>query len=231
MDNKALLDALEQIPNLINAAQTYKATSDRIITTLAEAVKKRPQAILPAEELEKMKEVIKTTPCAKPDITLISRELARRISGDVADAIKPAVRNAAAEALKGASVSVEHSHVIERNLRSIIDEKTKNYIFILWIVIIFLLGVIGCSATAYYISDTYWGKEFFELYTSDYLTAEEKARLERNAGYTGILPQDYYKDPIGAQERLKRNKAILKKREREAKKNKGTFSVDERIEN
>ena len=77
----------------------------------------------------------------------------------------------------------------------------------------------------------HWGKEFFELYTSDYLTAEEKARLERNAGYTGILPQNYYKDPIGAQERLKRNKAILKKREREAKKNNGKFSADEMIEN
>lgn len=229
MDNKELLDALEQIPNLINAAQTYKATSDRIITTLAEAVKKRPQAILPAEELEKMKEVIKTTPCAKPDITLISRELARRISGDVADAIKPAVRNAAVEALKGASVSVEHSHVIERNLRSIIDEKTKNYIFILWIVIIFLLGVIGCSATAYYISDTYWGKEFYDLSTSEYLTEDEKASIERRAGYTGILPQGYYKNPIGAQDQLKRNKAILKKREKEAKKNKGKYNTEEEI--
>ena len=146
MDNKALLDALEQIPNLINAAQTYKATSDRIITTLAEAVKKRPQAILPAEELEKIKEVIKTTPCAKPDITLISRELARRISGDVADAIKPAVRNAASEALKGASVLVEHSHVIERNLKDVADKKMKKTNRILWGVIIILVLTIGISA-------------------------------------------------------------------------------------
>lgn len=230
MDNKALLDALEQIPNLINAAQTYKATSDRIVTTLAEAVKKRPQAVVPVEELEKMKEVIKTTPCAKPDIALISRELARRISGDVADAIKPAVRNAATEALNGASVSVEHSHVIERDLRSIVDEKMKKKVFILWIVIVVLLGVIGISAAAYYISDMYWGKEFYELYTSDYLTAEEKANLELKAGYTGILPQGYYKDPIGAQEQLKRNKAILKKREREAKKNKGKFSTRDVIQ-
>lgn len=229
MDNKALLDALEQIPNLINAAQTYKATSDRIITTLAEAVKKRPQAILPAEELEKMKEVIKTTPCAKPDITLISRELARRISGDVADAIKPAVRNAAVEALKGASVSVEHSHVIERNLRNIADERMKKKVFILWLVIVVLLGVIGISATTYYISNTYWGKQFYKLSTSDYLTAEEKARLERRAGYTGILPQGYYKNPIGAQDQLKRNKAILKKREKEAKKNKGKYNTEEEI--
>lgn len=229
MDNKAILDALEQIPSLIRAAETYKATSDRIVSTLAAAVKKSPQAVVPAEELEKMKEVIKTTPCAKPDITLISRELARRISGDVADAIKPAVRNAATEALKGASVSVEHSHVIERDLRSIVDEKMKKKVFILWIVIVVLLGIIGISAAAYYISDTYWGKEFYELYTSDYLTAEEKASLERRAGYTGILPHGYHKNPIGAQEQLRRSKTVLKKREKEAKQNKGVFSTNEAL--
>lgn len=230
MDNKALLDALEQIPNLINAAQTYKATSDRIITTLAEAVKKRPQAILPAEELEKMKEVIKTTPCAKPDINLISRELARRIYDDVAAAVKPAVRNAAIEALKAESVTVEHSHVIERNLRSIVEEKMKKKVRILWLIIVVLLGAIGISAIAYLNSDTYWGREFYELFTSKYITADEKAALERSVGYTGILPRGYYEDPSAARAQLKLNMEILKKREKEAKKKKGAFSTEDTIQ-
>lgn len=229
MDNKALLDALEQIPDLIRAAETYKATSDRIVSTLAEAVKKSPQAVVPAEEIEKIKEVIKRTPCAKPDITLISRELAGRLCDNITVAIKPAIRNAATEALKDASVTVKHSHIIERNLRNIADERMKKKVFILWLVIVVLLGVIGISATAYYISDTYWGKQFHKLSTSDYLTAEEKACLERRAGYTGILPQGYYKNPIGAQDQLKRNKAILKKREKEAKKNKGKYNTEEEI--
>lgn len=230
MDNKALLDALEQIPNLINAAQTYKATSDRIITTLAEAVKKRPQAILPAEELEKIKEVIKTTPCAKPDINLISRELARRIYDDVAAAVKPAVRNAAIEALKAESVTVEHSHVIERNLRSIVEEKMKKKVRILWIIIIVLFGAIGISAISFFNSETHWGQEFYELYSSKYITADEKAALERSVGYTGVLPLGYYEDPVAARAQLKRNKDILKMREKEAKKNKGKFSTDEPIQ-
>lgn len=230
MDNITLLDALEQIPNLINAAQTYKATSDRIITTLAEAVKKRPQAILPAEELEKMKEVIKTTPCAKPDINLISRELARRIYDDVAAAVKPAVRNAAIEALKAESVTVEHSHVIERNLRSIVEEKIKKKVRILWLIIVALLGAIGISAIAYLNSDTYWGREFYELFTSKYITADEKAALERSVGYTGILPRGYYEDPSAARAQLKLNMEILKKREKEAKKKKGAFSTEDTIQ-
>ena len=229
MDNKTLLDALEQIPNLINAAQTYKATSDRIITTLAEAVKKRSQAILPAEELEKMKEVIKTTPCAKPDINLISRELARRIYDDVAAAVKPAVRNAAIEALKAESVTVEHSHVIERNLRSIVEEKMKKKVRILWLIIVVLLGAIGISAIAYLNSDTYWGREFYELFTSKYITADEKAALERGAGYISVLPYGYDEDPFAARAQLKRNKEIIKMREKEAKKNKGKFSIEDII--
>ncbi len=218
MDNKALLDALEQIPNLINAAQTYKATSDRIITTLAEAVKKRPQAILPAEELEKIKEVIKTTPCAKPDITLISRELARRISGDVADAIKPAVRNAASEALKGASVLVEHSHVIERNLKDVADKKMKKTNRILWGVIIILVLTIGISAITYFSGETYWGKQFYDVYTSKYLTPEEKANLKENSFLLSVLPRGYREDTATAQLQIKQYKEILKKREKDAKK-------------
>lgn len=218
MDNKALLDALEQIPNLINAAQTYKATSDRIITTLAEAVKKRPQAILPAEELEKMKEVIKTTPCAKPDITLISRELARRISGDVADAIKPAVRNAATEALKGASVSVEHSHVIARNLKDVEDKRMKKTNRILWGVIIILALTIGISTVTYFHGETYWGKQYYDVYTSKYLTPEEKANLKENSFLLSVLPRDYREDAATARLRIKQYKEILKKREKDAKK-------------
>lgn len=229
MDNKALLDALAQIPDLIKAAETYKATSERIISTLAEAVKKRPQAVIPEEELEKTKKAIQETRCAQPDITLISRELARRISEDVSDAIKPALRTAAAEALRAESVNVEHSHVIERNLWSIVDEKMKKKVRILWIIIIVLFGAIGISAISFFNSETHWGQEFYELYSSKYITADEKAALERSVGYTGVLPLGYYEDPVAARAQLKRNKDILKMREKEAKKNKGKFSTDEPI--
>lgn len=220
MDNKALIDALEQIPNLIRAAETYKSTSDRIVTTLAEAVKKRPQAVVPAGELEKMKEIIKTTPCAKPDITLISKELARRISGDVADAIKPAVRNAATEALKGASVSVEHSHVIERSLKDVADKKMMKTILILWVVIIIMVLTIGISTVTYFRGETYWGKQYYDVYTSKYLTPEEKAHLKENSYLMSVLPHNYFEDTATARLQIKQYKETLKKRENEAKKNK-----------
>lgn len=225
--NIKIIDALEQIPTLVKAAETYKETSNRIIATLSDAIKKRPQAEFTDEELQKLAQVISTTRCASPDMASISRELARRVSDDVAAIIGNDLKAKAAEALKGASVMVEHSHYVERNLKDIVEKKVKKKISILWIVIFILLGVIGITAVFYYNSDLYWGREFYEVYASKYITADEKAALERGAGYTGILPYRYNEDPGAARVQLKRNKEILKKREKEAQKNKGTFRTEE----
>ena len=112
MENKEIIDALTQIPALIKAADTYKETSSHIIATLAEAVKQRPQAVVPESELIKLKQVISTTRCALPDVNHISRELARKFSNEAASAMGPIIREKAAEALKGASVTVNHVHCI-----------------------------------------------------------------------------------------------------------------------
>lgn len=227
--NKKIIDALEQIPTLVKAAETYKETSNRITATLSDAIKKRPQAEFTDDELQKLTQVISKTRCASPDMAYISRELARRVSDDVAAIIGNNLKAKAAEALKGASVTVEHSHYIERNLKDLVEKKVKKKISILWIVIFILLGAVGITAVIYYNSDLYWGREFYEVYASKYITADEKAALERNSGYTGILPNVYYENPSTAQEWLKRAKFILKKREDEAKKNKGKYSIEDII--
>ena len=227
--NKILIDALEQIPALVKAAETFKETSNRIVATLADAIKKRPQAEFTDDELQKLAKVISDTRCASPDMAYISRELSRRLSGDISDAIGPVIKNKAAVALKNASVTVEHSHVVEKDLKDVVDKRMKHRILVLWFIIIILLEAIGISAFNYYCSDTFWGKQFKELYTSKYITQQERARIERNAGYTGILPKDYHKNPGAAQARLQLSMEILKKREKEAKINNGKFNTEEEI--
>ena len=229
MDNKEILDALAKIPELVKAAETFKRTTEKAIATLAEAVKQRPQAIISESELDILSERISKTKCAPPDTTLISRELSRRLSGDISDAIGPVIKNKAAVALKNASVTVEHSHVVERDLKDVVDKRMRHRILVLWFIIIILLEAIGISAFNYYCSDTFWGKQFKELYTSKYITQEERARIERNAGYTGILPHGYHKNPGAAQARLQLSMEILKKREKEAKMNNGKFNTEEEI--
>lgn len=219
MENKEIIDALTQIPALIKAADTYKETSSHIIATLAEAVKQRPQAVVPESELMKLKQVISTTRCALPDVNHVSRELARKFSNEAASAMGPIIMEKAAEALKGASVTVNHVHCIEKDLKDVVDKKMKKTISILAIIIASLVETIIISAISYYYSDTYWGKRYYELYTSPYLTSEEKANLERNAGYTGILPLNYHDDPTAARLQLQQKERILKQREKEARKN------------
>ena len=53
MENKDIVEALEQVPALVKAAETIKATSGHIVSSLADAVKQRPQAEIPESELQK----------------------------------------------------------------------------------------------------------------------------------------------------------------------------------
>ena len=56
---------MEQVPALVKAAETFKATSGHIISSLADAVKQRPQAEIPESELQKISET--------PDMRLTKR--------------------------------------------------------------------------------------------------------------------------------------------------------------
>ena len=220
MNENELINLLEQIPVLIKAAETFKETSNHIVATLAEAVKQHPQAVIPDSEIEKLRKAITTTPCASPDIAYISKEIAQRIARDVADILTPHIKRVTAEALKDASVTVEHSHYIERNLRDIVDKKMKKKVFVLWGVIIFLLMGIGITTLSYFNGETYWGKQFYDVYTSKYLTTEEKANLKENSYLMSVLPHNYFEDTATARIQIKQYKEILKKREKEAKKKK-----------
>lgn len=218
MDNKELLDALEQIPALVNAAETFKGTTSHVIATFSEALKKRPLAEIPEVELRKIQDTITHTQCAQPDTRSISRELARRISTDVAEAVGPAIKFAADEALKNAAVTVEHSHYIEKDLRGLVDERVKKKFLILWAVIICFFITIGISVISYYNGEVYWGKQFYDVYTSEYLTPEEKDHLKEDSFLMSVLPCNYFEDSATARLQIKQFKKTLKKREAEANK-------------
>lgn len=190
-------------------------------------MKQRPEAIIPESELNKMSERISKTPCAPPELEPAGRLLASNISV----LLTPIFAEKAKKALDGASVDVRHTHAycFEKDLKEVADKRLYNKIFILWIVLIILLGIIFFGVGAYYTSDTYWAKEFKEIYSSEYLTSEEKEYIKNNSYPFALLPVNYRKDPERAQIKLKENKRILKNRMKESAK-KGTFSADEPIQ-
>ena len=213
MENKDIVEALEQVPALVKAAETFKATSGHIVSSLAEAVKKRPQAEIPESELQKITE----TPCAPPDVASFSKALVQKVAEDIGSTIKEKVD----EALKGATVAVQHTHsyCFERDLKEVADVRLTKRCMIFGLTSFVLASIIASIAIAYYNSDVYWGKQFNKVYSSPYLTEEERETIQRNYYTVSILPAEYHNDPSKAKEELGSTKAILKKRERAMKKN------------
>ena len=84
MENKDIVEALEKDPELVKAAKTFKATSGHIVSSLADAVKQRPQAEIPESELQK----ISQTPCAPPDVDSFSKALVQKVAEDIGASIK-----------------------------------------------------------------------------------------------------------------------------------------------
>lgn len=107
MENKDIVEALEKAPELVKAAETFKATSGHIVSSIADAVKQRPQAEIPESELQK----ISQTPCAPPDVDSFSKALVQKVAGDIGSTIKEKVD----EALEGATVKVQHTQAIGEN--------------------------------------------------------------------------------------------------------------------
>ena len=211
MENKDIVEALEQVPALVKAAETFKATSGHIVSSLADAVKQRPQAEIPESELQK----ISGTPCAPPDVDSFSKALVQKVAGDIGSTIKEKVD----KALEGATVKVQHTHThsycIEKDLKEYADIRLWNRSIAFGLTSVVLAAIIAIIAIVYYNSETYWGKQFYQVYSSPYLTEEEWENISQDIHTIAILPNEFDKDPKRVKERIKKNKDILKERKKE----------------
>ena len=211
MENKDIVEALEKAPELVKAAETFKATSGHIVSSLADAVKQRPQAEIPESELQK----ISGTPCAPPDVDSFSKALVQKVAGDIGSTIKEKVD----KALEGATVKVQHTHThsycIEKVLKEYADIRLWNRSIAFGLTSVVLAAIIAIIAIVYYNSETYWGKQFYQVYSSPYLTEEEWENISQDIHTIAILPNEFDKDPKRVKERIKKNKDILKERKKE----------------
>ena len=211
MENKELVDALVQVPGLVEAAKTFKETSGHIISSVADAIKKRPQAEIPESELQK----ISQTPCAPPDVDSLSKALVQKVAGDIGSTIKEKVD----EALEGATVKVQHTHsyCIEKDLKEFADMRLWNRSIAFGLASVVLVAIIVIIAIVHFNSETYWGKQYYKVYSSPYLTDKEREKISRDVHTIAILPNEFDKDPKRVKEQIKNSKAILKERKKEAR--------------
>ena len=95
---------------------------------------------------------------------------------------------------------------------------------------VFLLLAGLAIGTAYILeSEVYLGQRCWEVYTSKYLTADEKKEMHDELYGLSAYPRKYVDRPRALRERLKENKSILKERQKQAKNNDGKFSVKEKV--
>ena len=223
-ETEILIEALGQIPELVEAAKTYKASNEKTISTMSMAIKKRPEAEIPQKEVEKVTDAVKATPCALPD----TDDFLKAIAG----MMRPIIQHEVKEAVGATKIKVQHEHTHSHYSYSasfdMINDTAKKLIIGLAISTLILTVTLVAVLVHFTNSEMYLGKKYMELYQSDLLTKSEKEKLLKDAYMVSLYPEAYEGYPKAFRERLRKNKSIVDDRELE-KIVKGKFSVKGKV--
>ena len=223
-ETEILIEALGQIPELVEAAKTYKASNEKTISTMSMAIKKRPEAEIPQKEVEKVTNAVKATPCALPD----TDDFLKVIAG----MMRPIIHQEVKEAVGATKIKIQHEHRHDHYSYSaswsMVKDTAKKLIIGLAISTLILTVTLVAVLVHFTNSEMYLGKKYMELYQSDLLTKSEKEKLLKDAYMVSLYPEAYEGYPKAFRERLPKNKSIVDDRELE-KIVKGKFSVKGKV--
>ena len=223
-ETEILIEALGQIPELVEAAKTYKASNEKTISTMSMAIKKRPEAEIPQKEVEKVTDAVKATPCALPD----TDDFLKAIAG----MMRPIIHQEVKEAVGATKIKIQHEHRHDHYSYSaswsMVKDTSKKWIIGLAMSTLILTVTLVAVLVHFTNSEMYLGKKYMELYQSDLLTKSEKEKLLKDAYMVSLYPEAYEGYPKAFRERLRKNKSIVDDRELE-KIVKGKFSVKEKV--
>lgn len=230
--DKTYLDALAEVPALVENTNHLIDTIAKRDENYAKVLLQRVKATVPDDELQKVSEVasraVAQTQCAMPD----AEAMISKITDGVLNDVQHAVGSAVEQKIKSMPIQLEHhhTHVTAFSLVDKASEAAKTMIVILVILCGVLILAIGGNALKYYNSDVYWGQKYLEIVTSKYITKEEKALLWQNVYAVSALPPEFDNNPDYVIVKMKQNKAVIEERQKEAKANKGRWSVKIPIE-
>ena len=235
-DNNEVIKALGQVPELVEKTERVLEDSDKKFRILAEATQKRMQAEIPSSEIEKVYEAaaaaVSRTSCPMPDTSVLSRQIADEVRGELAKDIDTHVSDTVSSTIAKTKVKTEtvHTFLPSWEIAKMAEEKTRKLNAILAAVCgtMFIWVIVGLFA--YFNSEEYWGRQYWGIYSSKYITEAEKKAIHDNASTYSIVPKEFYSNKSLAKSKIRRNKEILSLREAEVKKNKGKFSTKTPIE-
>ena len=224
-ETEILIEALGQIPELVEAAKTYKASNEKTISTMSMAIKNRPEAEIPQKEVEKVTDAVKATPCALPD----TDDFLKAIVG----LMRPIIQHEVKEAVGATKIKVQHEHTHRHYSYSasfdMINDTAKKWIIGLAVSTLILAATLVIGLVHLTNSEMYLGMKYMEIYDSGLLTKSEKEKLLKEAYMVSLYPEAYKGYPKAFKERLRKNNGILNDRELE-KSFKGKISGKPKVE-
>lgn len=223
-----LNDSLRRIPELIETNENLNSIMKDFLSTVPEMLGKHCEAVISDEELAK----IRHTRCAMPDTSTLSKQIAGEVRNELVKDIDTHVSDTVSSTIAKAKVKTEtvHTFLPSWEIAKMAEEKTRKLNAILAAVCgtMFIWVIVGLFA--YFNSEEYWGRQYWGIYSSKYITEAERKVIHDNASTYSIVPKEFYSNKSLAKSKIRRNKEILSLREVEAKKNKGKFSTKTPIE-
>ena len=228
-DTQLILTALSQVPDLVEAARTYKDVNDKAINTISTAVKQQPKAIIPDSEMEKLKNSISQTQCALPDADEFTKELADQVYKIIA----PSIRSEIKSSVGATDITLKHEHRHNHYSYSasfdMINDTAKKWIIGLGISVVVLLGIIAFGIHYMRTSELFLGKRCMDIYMSDYVTEKEKKEMLKDCYWIAFYPKKYQDSPQALRERIRKNETIIKDREFQSHLKKGKFRTEPKV--
>lgn len=229
--NNKILEALSKIPKLVELAERLMAESKIKSDILAKAVQNKVQAEIPPEEIDAftkaVTESVRRTPCASPNLSQVSAEIANKVAAEIRDMVYADVKAATSAAIK------DTPHVTRKEVTLLppwestqfAEDSTRRLNHVLLALCIVFMVAFGLCAWGHFGSDAYVGKQYMKICTSEYATRAEKEMLWKDTSTVSVVPDEYDKLPKLVRQKIRRNKEILRQREKEAKANKGEYST------
>lgn len=198
----------------------------------AKILQKKQEAKLPESEVSKIteavREAVRQTPCATPNVEGSAQIIADKVVEKVESTVQTAVENK----IKSTHVKLEHHHTFDTTWGfSHYAEKRTRYGFrvLLVLCVVLIISIVG-GVSWYHNREAYWGKQYWQICQSKYITDSERKALLENYYTTGILPLEYHKAPTLVKEKIRRNQEILRHRKMDAENNGGKCSAKTPIE-
>ena len=232
MENNQILEALAQVPNLVEATKKVVECNATLMKQYSDLLAKRMEAEIPASEISKVTSAVANTRCAKPDLSDVAPAVASSVIRSLTSSMRETTSECIHKAFEDTPVKVEHihTHTSLGHLTKMAEGALRNWIVGLACACAILLCAGVFCGSKYLNSREHIGHMYKDLYFSKYITEEEKEMLWEDIGVVSVIPMEFNQNPALVKEKVKHNRKILMQREMEAKSKKGSFRTAPSLE-